>query len=51
MDAPELKPVTSRRQRPRFTRLVIAWLAILLASGLWQAYGEWLFSSAASHVL
>jgi cytochrome c-type biogenesis protein CcmH/NrfG len=51
MDAPELKPVSSRGVSPRVVRLVVAWLAAVLALGLWQAYGAWLLSSVAGHVL
>jgi hypothetical protein len=29
-------------------RLAVAGLAILIALGLWQAYGEWLFGTALS---
>ena len=62
MDAPELdsasKPVSpdrvSVRKRPpswpRGVRVAVAGLAVVLALGLWQAYGVWLFSTAASHV-
>jgi hypothetical protein len=35
MDAPP--------QVSRSVRLVTAWLAVLLALGLWQGYGVWLF--------
>lgn len=40
MDAHELKPGLSRRSRLH-ARLAVAWLAAVLAVGLWQAYGEW----------
>lgn len=62
MDAPELesvsKPVSpgavrapERPQlRPRVIRVAVLGLAIVLALGLWQAYGVWLFSAASSHV-
>ncbi|HEV7608835.1 MAG TPA: hypothetical protein VGO61_15945 [Steroidobacteraceae bacterium] len=26
------------------------WLSILLAFGLWQGYGKWLFASGGAHV-
>ena len=59
MDAPELKSVlkpvapklASPHLRPRLVRAALVGLAIVLAVGLWQAYGVWLFSTAASHVL
>ena len=52
MDAPECRrestreptPASSSGRRPRYVRAAIAWLAFLLAAGLWQAYGAWLFS-------
>ncbi len=50
MDAQELKPGSSRGVRPRVVRLLVAWLAVLLAVGLWQAYGVWLSSGAWAHV-
>jgi hypothetical protein len=54
MDAPEAKsvvePVPPGPVPPYLVRIVVAGLAIVLAWGLWQAYGEWLFSPAASHV-
>jgi len=62
MDAPELEsalkpispaPVRTRvrpQLQPRLVRAVVVGLAIVLALGLWQAYGVWLFSAAASHV-
>jgi hypothetical protein len=46
MDAPKLKSPL----RPRLVRAAVVGLAIVLALGLWQAYGAWLFSAAASHV-
>jgi hypothetical protein len=49
MDAHELKPVSSRGVRPLVVRLVVAWLAAVLALGLWQAYGAWLLSGGAGH--
>jgi len=55
MDAPkpvpESKPDSARGLRPLVARLAIAWLAIVLALGLWQAYGAWLFGSGADHAL
>jgi hypothetical protein len=62
MDAPELEsalkplspgPVRSRLRplrRARVVRVAVVGLAIVLALGLWQAYGVWLFSAASSHV-
>jgi hypothetical protein len=62
MDAPELEsalkplspgPVRSRlrpHRRARVVRVAVVGLAIVLALGLWQAYGVWLFSAASSHV-
>jgi len=62
MDAPEpgsaLKPVSPEPVRtrvrpqlpPRLVRAVVVGLAVVLALGLWQAYGVWLFSAASSHV-
>ena len=47
MDAHDLKPAN----RPRLVRAAVVVLALVLAAGLWQAYGAWLFSTAASHVL
>jgi hypothetical protein len=49
MDAQELKPGSSRGVRPQVVRLVIAWLSVVLASGLWQAYGAWLLENVARH--
>jgi hypothetical protein len=43
MDAQELKPVSTRHSR-LLARLAVAWLAAVLAVGLWQAYGEWLLT-------
>jgi hypothetical protein len=43
-----LEPMRSRRSR-RLERFAIAWLAAVLAVGLWQAYGTWLFSAGADH--
>jgi hypothetical protein len=62
MDASDLKsagrpvgpePVRSHARphvAPRVVRTAVVGLAIVLAVGLWQAYGAWLFSTAASHV-
>ena len=36
--------------RPIVFRLVVAWLAVVLAVGLWQGYADWLFSSDGAHV-
>jgi hypothetical protein len=44
----ELDASRSRRSR-RLEHLAIAWLATVLAIGLWQAYGTWLFAVAADH--
>ena len=61
MDAPELKQESKQedsRQEPkpagspsppRYVRLAIVWLAAVLAWGLWQAYGAWLFSDGPGH--
>ena len=51
MDAPSLKPERERiaSRRSRVERVAIAWLATVLAVGLWQAYGAWLFSGGAEH--
>jgi hypothetical protein len=51
MDAHELKPGFSRRVRPQAVRLFIVGLAAVLAWGLWQAYGAWLFGGGAGHAL
>jgi len=48
MDARELDPKPGRRST-RVARIVAAWLAVLLALGLWQGYGMWLFGIGASH--
>lgn len=62
MEAPELesavKPVSPEpgrarmrpHLRPRVIRVAVLGLAVVLAWGLWQAYGVWLFSAASSHV-
>ncbi|HEY6126117.1 MAG TPA: hypothetical protein VIV63_15805 [Steroidobacteraceae bacterium] len=42
MDAPE------PNCRPLFRRLSLAWLAVLIALGLWQGYGTWLLGGGAS---
>jgi len=47
MDAQELKPVSSHGVRPLHVRLVVAWLCVSLAIGLWQGYGLWLLSGGA----
>jgi len=49
MDAQERKPGSSRGVRPLAVRLVVAWLAVVLAVGLWQAYGAWLLGNGAGH--
>lgn len=50
MDAQAHKPEVTRAARPLVVRLAIAWLSLLLATGLWQGFGEWLLSEAGSHV-
>jgi len=50
MDAPEPKLELSRDARPIVVRLVIAWLAVLIALGAWQGYGQWLLGGAAAYV-
>jgi len=49
MDAQEQKPDSSSGVRPLVVRLVAAWLAGVLAIGLWQAYGAWLLSGGPGH--
>lgn len=49
MDAQELK-LEVKRIAPRVERLVIVWLAAVLAFGLWQGYGVWLLGRGGSHV-
>jgi hypothetical protein len=64
MDAPELKRESKQEQkqesrqepkpacsptRRRYVRLAIVWLAAVLAWGLWQAYGAWLFIAGPGH--
>lgn len=36
--------------RPLFSRIVTAWLAFVLAAGLWQGYGEWLLKGGGGDV-
>jgi hypothetical protein len=43
-----MEPKLSRRNI-LVVRVVAAWLAALLAVGLWQGYGAWLFGIGASH--
>jgi hypothetical protein len=50
MDAQQSKLDASRDRRPWVVRLVVAWLAIVLATGLWQGYGRWLLSSGGGNV-
>jgi len=50
MDAPEPKLEVARRARPFVVRLVIAWLAVLIALGTWQGYGHWLLGGGGAHV-
>ena len=50
MDAQELKPGSPHGVRP-LPRLVIAWLSVLLAIGLWQGYGLWLLNGGTGDVL
>lgn len=35
----------AERRSRRLLRVAIAWLATVLAIGLWQAYGAWLFAN------
>ena len=44
---PEREPGSSRKTR--VVRVAIVWLATVLAVGLWQAYGEWLFAGGLEH--
>ena len=39
----------ARQHRIRFARLAAAILGMLLAWGLWQCYGRWLFALGAAH--
>jgi hypothetical protein len=48
MEARELDPKPGRRNT-RVARIVAAWLAVLLALGLWQGYGTWLFGMVVNH--
>ena len=50
MDAQQLKPGSSCGVRPLVVRLWAAWLAAVLALGLWQGYGAWLLSGGAGLV-
>jgi len=50
MDAQELKPGSSHGVRPLAVRLVVAWLFVVLAIGLWQGYGRWLLNDGAGDV-
>jgi len=50
MDAQELKPGSSHGVQPQAVRLVVAWLSVLLAIGLWQGYGQWLLNGGAGDV-
>jgi hypothetical protein len=50
MDAQELKPGSSHGVRLLLVRLVVAWLSVLLAIGLWQGYGLWLLNRGAGDV-
>jgi hypothetical protein len=50
MDAHELKSVSSHGVRPLVVRLMVTWLAAVLALGLWQAYGAWLLSGGVGDV-
>ena len=55
MDAqePELELKRDTRSpdvRPIVFRWVVAWLAIVLAVGLWQGYGQWLLGGGGAHV-
>jgi hypothetical protein len=44
MDAPA--PI----YRPLIHRICVAWLAGLVALGLWQGYAKWLLSGGVAHV-
>jgi len=50
MDAPsKTEELTRSRRSQRLERIAIACLATVLAIGLWQSYGAWLFSGRAEH--
>jgi len=49
MDAQTQKPEVTRAPRPLAVGLAAAWLALLLAVGLWQGYGQWLLSEVSRH--
>ena len=50
MDASSLKPERERVSAGRrVVRWAIVWLATVLAVGLWQAYGVWLFAGGVEH--
>ena len=55
MDAHEPEPEAALHTR-RFThrvffqRMGIAWLAALIALGLWQGYAQWLLDGTGAHV-
>jgi hypothetical protein len=51
MDAHELKPVSPHGVPPRLVLFFVTWLAVVLALGLWQAYGAWLLSGGSGHVV
>jgi hypothetical protein len=40
----------ARHSPSRWSRIGLALLATLLATGLWQAYGYWLFDKVRTHV-
>ena len=47
MDAHELDP--RGQWSRRLTAIVTLWLAALIAAGLWQGYGAWLFGMSSGH--
>jgi len=51
MDAQQLESEARHAARPLVVRLVLTWLFIVLAIGLWQAYGMWLLSGARGDVI
>jgi len=50
MDAQQLRVSARRVTGPLAVPLVIAWLAVVLAVGLWQGYGRWLLNGGAGDV-
>jgi hypothetical protein len=49
MDAQQLTLEARHGTSPLVVRFVVAWLAIVLAAGLWQGYGSWLLSGGGSN--